>query len=41
MNETIGSFTCTRGCEAPIDHETVFTHDWDNTTDTDIGKEVK
>ena len=41
LNETIGSFTCTKGCEAPIDYETVFTHDWDNTTGSDIGKIVK
>ena len=41
LNETIGSFTCTRACEAPIDYETVFTHDWDNTTGSEIGKIVK
>ena len=41
LNETIGSYTCTRGCDAPIEYDSVFTNDWDNTTGSDIGTVVK
>ena len=41
LNETIGSYTCTRGCEEPQNYTTVFAHDWDASKGSDIGTVVK
>ncbi len=41
MNETIGSFTCTRGCDPPTNYTLVFTHDWDPSVGSDIATVVK
>lgn len=41
MNETIGSYSCTRGCPEPPMYPEVFTNGWDNTTGSDIGILVK
>lgn len=41
MNETIGAFTCTTGCQRPANFSERFSHDWDQTKGTDIGIVVK
>ena len=40
LNQTIGAYTCTRGCEIPRNHSSVFTWDWDESKGTEIGVEV-
>ena len=37
LNETIGSYTCTQGCDAPLNHSDVFDHDWMAGDSSDIG----
>ena len=41
LNETIGSYTCTQACQAPMNYSEVFTNDWDEGMGSDIGTEVK
>ena len=41
LNETIGSYTCTRPCEPPLNYSEVFTFDWDESIGTEIGTQVK
>lgn len=37
LNETIGSFTCTKDCQAPTNYSEVFTFDWNESDPTTIG----
>lgn len=41
LNSTIGSYTCTRGCEAPTNYSEVFIWDWEESKGSDIGSKVK
>ena len=41
LNQTIGAYTCTRGCEVPTNHSSVFTWDWEESKGTEIGMVVK
>ena len=41
MNETIGSYTCSKGCEDPDRYPEVFNDDWTTETGSDIGTEVR
>jgi hypothetical protein len=37
MNETIGSFTCTKKCGPPTNYSEVFDWDWSESDGTEIG----
>ena len=41
FNESIGSYTCTRGCPPPFNQSDVFNHDWSPERGSDIGLTVK
>lgn len=41
LNETIGSFTCTKDCGAPTNYSEIFSFDWDESINTTIGTKVK
>ena len=41
LNETIGSYTCTKDCGPPTNYSEIFTYDWEESENATIGSKVK